>query len=88
MIGQAAVRLNYRGYPAVWRTFDRRWKSYNESLDHIEALERQGKVQVIRPLAHLPAARMTRDRDRIIATLNAGRDAARRAISQGFFDER
>ena len=43
----------------------------------LERLEGLGQVQVIRPTGDLPASRMTRDRDRILQTLELGGDAAR-----------
>jgi predicted patatin/cPLA2 family phospholipase len=70
------MRLNYGKYPELWPALENRWQSYNKSIAKLEALERQGRVQVIRPSCTLPASRMTRDRRRIIETLELGRKAA------------
>lgn len=76
------LRLNYARFPALWPTFSNRWESYNQVVAKLEALERAGRVQVIRPLATLPASRMTRDRRRILETLALGQGAAHRFLAR------
>jgi hypothetical protein len=49
----------------------------------LEELERQGRVEVIRPLAPLPASRLSRDRERIVQTLELGRRATRCFLEAG-----
>jgi predicted patatin/cPLA2 family phospholipase len=71
------LRYNYRTFPALWPALRNRWETYNRSVMKLEALERLGRVVVIRPTESLPASRMTRDRGRIIETLELGRQAAR-----------
>jgi predicted patatin/cPLA2 family phospholipase len=71
------LRYNYRSFPALWPALRNRWESYNRCIVKLEALERLGRLEVIRPTEALPASRMTRDRGRIIATLELGRQAAR-----------
>lgn len=73
-----AGRANYPGYPELWSAFSGRADSYNHDADQVDALERAGRLQVIRPSEPLPASRMTRNRGRIMATIQAGRNAARR----------
>lgn len=75
--GGDLLRYNYRAFPAVWPALRNRWESYNRTIMKLEAFERLGQVQVIRPAAPLPASRMTRDRGRIVQTLELGRSAAR-----------
>jgi predicted patatin/cPLA2 family phospholipase len=70
------LRHNYRSFPALWPALRNRWESYNRSVMKLEALERLGRVEVIRPSTALPASRMTRDRGRIMETLELGRRAA------------
>jgi predicted patatin/cPLA2 family phospholipase len=70
-------RWVYRKYPALAALMLRRHLHFNETLDKIEALERQGKAFVIRPSAKLPLTRLTRRQDRILAAIEQGkRDAA------------
>lgn len=71
------LRYNYRGFPALWPALRNRWESYNRAIVKLEALERLGRVEVIRPTEALPASRMTRDRARIVETLELGQRAAR-----------
>jgi predicted patatin/cPLA2 family phospholipase len=75
------LRHNYRSFPALWPALRNRWESYNRSVMKLEALERLGRVEVIRPSTALPASRMTRDRGRIIETLELGRRAAAAFLS-------
>lgn len=70
------LRHNYRSFPALWPALRNRWESYNRSVSKLEALERLGRIEVIRPSTILPASRLTRDRGRIIETLELGRSAA------------
>lgn len=76
-LGGDLLRYNYRAYPELWPALRNRWESYNRTVGKLEAFERLGLVEVIRPLAALPASRMTRDRRRIMQTLELGRSATR-----------
>ncbi len=71
------LRLNYGRFPALWPALNNRWETYNRAIVKLEALERLGRVEVVRPAETLPASRMTRDRGLIIQTLELGRTAAR-----------
>jgi predicted patatin/cPLA2 family phospholipase len=71
------LRYNYREFPALWPALRERPQMYNRSIVQLEALEGQGRLQVIRPDATLPASRMSRDRSVILETLALGRQAAR-----------
>lgn len=77
------LRYNYTRFPALWPTFANRWEAYNRSIAKLEQLEQLGQVQVIRPTGVLPASRMTRDRGRILETMDLGRDAARAFLDCG-----
>jgi predicted patatin/cPLA2 family phospholipase len=71
------LRYNYNRFPALWPALANRWQAYNRCVAKLERLEGLGQVQVIRPTEDLPASRMTRDRERILQTLELGGDAAR-----------
>lgn len=71
------LRWQYSPYPNLFEAFMQRAECYNRCLERIEELERQGRISVLRPTAPLPASRMTRDRARILKTIQLGRDAAR-----------
>lgn len=70
----------YPGYPEVGRTLADRWRISNEALDLVEDLEGRGEIGVIRPAGPLPAGRLSTRREDILATIEAGREAARRWI--------
>jgi predicted patatin/cPLA2 family phospholipase len=71
------LRYNYRAFPAVWPALRNRSEAYNRSIIQLEALERAGRLQVIRPTQTLPASRLSRDRASILETLALGRASAR-----------
>lgn len=77
-LAEALLRTQYRAYPELIEAFRARSERYNRELERIEALERSGALSVIRPTEPLPASRMTRDRQRILSTIQVGRDSARR----------
>jgi predicted patatin/cPLA2 family phospholipase len=76
------LRFNYAAFPALRPAFADRSEKYNQVIDKLEALEKAGSVQVIRPLEALPASRMTRDRGRILQTLSLGQSAARQFLAR------
>ncbi|MEY2932068.1 MAG: hypothetical protein RL033_2817 [Pseudomonadota bacterium] len=71
------LRYNYREFPALWPALRDRPERYNRAIAGLEALEGEGRLQVIRPERTLPASRMSRDRAVILETLALGRAAAR-----------
>lgn len=76
------LRYNYTRFPALWPALANRWETYNRVIARLEALEAEGRVQVIRPDRTLPASRMTRDRGRILETMALGERAARAFLVQ------
>ena len=70
-------RLTYPRYPELWPAFQQRAERYNRTADLVDELEARGRLSVIRPPEPLPASRMTRRRDLILKTIQAGRDSAR-----------
>jgi predicted patatin/cPLA2 family phospholipase len=77
-----AMSYYYRRFPALARAFNERCQGYNDAVARLEELEDAGRVSVIRPLSALPASRMSQERDKIVATLSAGRDAARQWLNR------
>lgn len=72
----ALLRLHFPGYPDLITAIGQRAANYNAQLDKIARLETQRRVWVIRPEGALPASRITRDKDRIMNSLDLGRKAA------------
>jgi predicted patatin/cPLA2 family phospholipase len=66
-----------RTYPLLLEAFRSRAARYNACVERLTELERSGRISVIRPERPLPASRLTRDRARILATIEVGRASAR-----------
>jgi predicted patatin/cPLA2 family phospholipase len=71
------LAVYYRQFPALAAAFAQRFQRYNDCLDEIERLEDLGQINVIRPQTKLPATRLSRDRQDILASLSQGRLEAR-----------
>ena len=80
------LRFNYSRFPALGPAFANRWEAYNRVIAKLEALELRREVLVIRPERALPASRMTRDRARILETLDLGQSAARHFLAREGFE--
>jgi predicted patatin/cPLA2 family phospholipase len=72
----------YPKYPEIGRALSGRWKASNDALDLIDEMEARGEMSVIRPAGSLPAGRLSTRRDDILATIEEGRDAARKWIRE------
>jgi predicted patatin/cPLA2 family phospholipase len=68
--------LGYARYPAIRRALGSHFRTSNEALDLVDDLERRGALSVIRPRAPLAAGTLSTRRRDILATLDAGREAA------------
>ncbi len=79
---EALLRTQYGSHPELVRAFQQRSETYNAHLDLVMELEAAGKLSVVRPPEPLPASRMTRDRERILRTIQIGRDCARQWLAQ------
>ena len=79
--GAFLMGRTYARYPAVGRALAARWKTSNDALDLVDELEKKGAVSVIRPEGPLPAGRLSTRREDILATIEAGRRAARRWLA-------
>lgn len=66
------VRFAYRKYPEFVRTLENRERIYNETLDYLDQLERDGKAFVISPLPQAGLRRLERDPVRLSALHASG----------------
>lgn len=64
-------RRAYRSYPNLVRAILTRSFYYNRTMNHLETLERQGKIFVLRPLVK-PVARMERNTETLTAFYDHG----------------
>lgn len=72
----AAARLWYRSYPGVWKNMFSRARSYNETMDRIDNMEKEGRVFVIHPRVPVEAGRIDRNKERLIKAYEQGYDDA------------
>lgn len=70
------ARLMYKRYPKFVKTLETRAKGYNQTMDDLEQLEREGKAFVIRPSKPLEIGRMSHDKKEIIRAYEQGRSDA------------
>lgn len=70
------ARRMYGKYPGLVDALVNRYQVYNESMEQVEELERQGKAILIRPSAQIEVGRMTKDQVRLTELYELGyRDA-------------
>jgi predicted patatin/cPLA2 family phospholipase len=66
------VKIKYHDFPQFVDAFINRPKHYNQALDEIEQLEREGKIFVIRPQEPVNVARVERDEKKLMALYDKG----------------
>lgn len=66
------VRMKYRDFPQFVSAFESRPRRYNESLEEIERLEREGKAFVIRPQQPVTVSRVERDNNKLMDLYHQG----------------
>jgi predicted patatin/cPLA2 family phospholipase len=71
------LKLKYKKYPSLIKTMTDRYKSYNETLEHIKQLEGEGKIIVIRPSEELKVGRLERDPKKLQELFESGYEDAR-----------
>ena len=71
------LRFKYKKYPLLIKTMTDRYKNYNETLEHIEQLESDGKVLVIRPLEALKVGRLEKNTDKLQLLFESGYEDAK-----------
>lgn len=76
---ERALKMMYRNYPALVETNLQRWQKYNETLDHIQKLEQEGKALVFRPAPEVIIGRLSKNQATLQALYEAGyQDACHR----------
>ena len=73
------IGLRYKAYPAFVSAMRSRHARYNQVLDQIESLEREGKIFVIRPDDTAGVGRIEKDPDKLRALYDSGYETAKRA---------
>ena len=75
------ARLKYRKYPEFVKALLGLSERYNETLEYIKMLEKNGEVFVIRPSRPLTIGRMEHDPERVRAVYEIGVEDARREMN-------
>ncbi len=68
----ALIKVRYAKYPRVAKLMKERHQMYNDCLDYIERLEKEGQIFVIRPQYASKVRRIERDKERMIALYDQG----------------
>lgn len=65
-------KIKYNKYPKLIKSLNNRYEVYNNTLDKIELLEKEGKVFVIRPETKLPISRTEKDKEKLKSAFEIG----------------
>lgn len=76
------LKLKYRNYPQLIETMLNRYKNYNETLDYIDHLEKEGKAVVIRPSKELEVGRLEKDPQKLHRLLQQGYEDTKRSYER------
>ena len=68
-----AIKIILRKYPELVKALENRHINYNNSLDYIEKLEKEGKLFVLAPDEILPVGKTEHDPQKLKATYEIGR---------------
>ena len=66
----------YRKYPKIKETISGRNAMYNKQMELVEGMERDGRVQVLRPVKPVEVGRIERNTDKLLALYQEGYDLA------------
>lgn len=66
------IRWKYKDYPKLIECIENRYKMYNETIEYINKLEKEGRVFVIRPKKNLKVGRLERNLSKINSIYNYG----------------
>ena len=72
----------YRKYPNLQKALAERNAVYNRTMDLVEKLEKEGRIQVIRPLKPIEVGRMEKDTVQLTALYEEGYELAKEFISK------
>lgn len=80
IMGSWLAKSMYKQYPNFLDAFLNQHKIYNEEVEYIKKLEKEGKVFVIQPDNTLPANTVDKDPDNLQENYNQGREIASRNL--------
>ena len=71
---QIFPKLYYKKYPKFAETINHRYQKYNEELDKVSNLEKEGKIFVIRPSKLIKIKRIEKNEDKIQEMYDLGKE--------------
>lgn len=71
-VSMKLCRKAYAQYPKLLESLERRYLVYNDTLDALDAWEREGKAFVIRPTKPVRVSRMERNREKLFTFYREG----------------
>lgn len=75
------IHIKYRKYPSLVRAMEQRWERYNETLEEVERLEREGKIFLLAPTSPLKVRRTEKDRVLLREAYEEGLDLLNQRLS-------
>lgn len=79
---QLAPQIVYRSYPKLVDAINHRYQNYNDSLDEILRLEKEGRIFVLRPSRQVSIRRIEKDLDKIQEMYELGRADAQTKMTE------
>lgn len=77
----ALIRMRYGRYPAFCQALENRHAVYNAQVECIEALEKEGKIFVIRPDQALALSRLEKDPEKLQAVYDKGIEDGKKTLA-------
>ena len=71
------IRMRYHKYPKVYEVMKERHVTYNETMEYIRRLEKEGKVFVIQPKVKSDVGRLEKDEIKMQNLYNTGYEDAK-----------
>ena len=75
--GLRLIRMRYHKYPKIYEVMKERHNTYNETMEYIRCLEKEGKVFVIQPKVKSDVARLEKDEEKMQALYESGYEDAK-----------
>lgn len=66
------IKRKYKNHPGLISAMENRYKIYNDTLDQLEELEKQGKCFIIRPSSPLEVSKFEKNKAKLEAIYNKG----------------
>jgi len=71
-VGLNLIKMRYHKYPKIYEVMKERHNTYNETMEYIRRLEKEGKVFVIQPKVKSDVGRLEKDEKKMLALYNTG----------------